>query len=352
MQQPSSLIFLAIVLIWAVYLLQHWIRRREALATARSVDQFSESMRVLERRTRTPEGIAFSEDSPHVSRPSAPQVSVKLPRPSLRAGTVMTGDSPKTTSNTTQSAPATGAQTSGGAGAKLGSGMQSLRHAWDAAARMGSPKLRLGALIGCAALLIITVVCAPFGAVPWWSPLLALVLTAGVVMWCRASVRAAAHNRAQRRPAAPRPAVRSSRNVEQAPVRTQQPTRSPAQQTSETTRPQQPVRQEAAVFDVTAQQDAPAARPVVRERREAIVEDVEIVGVSTEQWQPVAVPRPTYTMKAKAEREPVEPAATVDEVDTRPLAARYENTPVEDLPFDGMALDEDYEELPQVYRAG
>ena len=69
-------------------------------------------------------------------------------------------------------------------------------------------------------------------------------------------------------------------------------------------------------------------------------------------WAPVDVPRPTYTMKAKAEREPVEPAATVDEVDTRPLAARYENTPVEDLPFDGMALDEDYEELPQVYRAG
>ena len=46
---PSSLIFLVIVAIWAAYLLQHWIRRREALATARSVDRFSEAMRVLER---------------------------------------------------------------------------------------------------------------------------------------------------------------------------------------------------------------------------------------------------------------------------------------------------------------
>ena len=70
------------------------------------------------------------------------------------------------------------------------------------------------------------------------------------------------------------------------------------------------------------------------------------------QWAPVDVPRPTYTMKAKAEREEVAPAATVDETDTRPLAARYENAPVDEIPFDGMALDEDYDELPEVYRAG
>ena len=70
------------------------------------------------------------------------------------------------------------------------------------------------------------------------------------------------------------------------------------------------------------------------------------------QWAPVDVPRPTYTMKAKAEREEVAPAATVDETDTRPLAARYENAPVDEIPFDGMALDEDYDDLPEVYRAG
>ncbi len=49
--QPSSLIFLVIVAIWVAYLIQHWVRRREHLATARSVDKFSEAMRVLERRT-------------------------------------------------------------------------------------------------------------------------------------------------------------------------------------------------------------------------------------------------------------------------------------------------------------
>ena len=52
--QPSSLIFLVIVAIWVAYLVQHWVRRREQLATARSVDKFSEAMRVLERRNPLP----------------------------------------------------------------------------------------------------------------------------------------------------------------------------------------------------------------------------------------------------------------------------------------------------------
>ena len=52
--QPSSLIFFVIVAIWVAYLIQHWVRRREHLATARSVDRFSEAMRVLERRTPLP----------------------------------------------------------------------------------------------------------------------------------------------------------------------------------------------------------------------------------------------------------------------------------------------------------
>ena len=53
--QPSSLIFLVLIAIWAAYLLQHWVRRREHLATARSVDRFSDAMRVLERRSPLPD---------------------------------------------------------------------------------------------------------------------------------------------------------------------------------------------------------------------------------------------------------------------------------------------------------
>ncbi len=51
---PSSLIFVAIIAVWAAYLLGHWVRRRDQLATARSIDRFSHAMRVLERRAPAP----------------------------------------------------------------------------------------------------------------------------------------------------------------------------------------------------------------------------------------------------------------------------------------------------------
>jgi type II secretory pathway pseudopilin PulG len=79
--QPSSLIFLVIVAIWLAYLVQHWVRRREHLATARSVDKFSEAMRVLERRTPLPTTmpttmLAEASTGSHV-KDSRPEVVVK-----------------------------------------------------------------------------------------------------------------------------------------------------------------------------------------------------------------------------------------------------------------------------------
>ena len=87
--QPSSLIFLVIIAIWAAYLLQHWIRRREHLVTARSIDRFSEAMRVLERRTALTEAT-MSAPSPRSyavspARPSRPEVVVKRAQPSVAA---------------------------------------------------------------------------------------------------------------------------------------------------------------------------------------------------------------------------------------------------------------------------
>ncbi len=54
---PSSLIFVVIIAIWAAYLLGHWVRRRDQLATARSIDRFSAAMRVLERRAPVPTAL-------------------------------------------------------------------------------------------------------------------------------------------------------------------------------------------------------------------------------------------------------------------------------------------------------
>ena len=52
--QVGSLIFVVIVAIWAAYLLQHWVRRRDDAAATRSVDSFSQAMRVLEKRSLLP----------------------------------------------------------------------------------------------------------------------------------------------------------------------------------------------------------------------------------------------------------------------------------------------------------
>jgi hypothetical protein len=79
--QPSSLIFLVIVAIWVAYLIQHWVRRREHLATAPSVDKFSEAMRVLERRNPLPTTVlaeaAATPGATAPARDSRPEVVVK-----------------------------------------------------------------------------------------------------------------------------------------------------------------------------------------------------------------------------------------------------------------------------------
>jgi hypothetical protein len=53
----SGLIFPIIVALWLVFLVPHWVRRREHLSSSRAADRFSSAMRVLERRegqARTP----------------------------------------------------------------------------------------------------------------------------------------------------------------------------------------------------------------------------------------------------------------------------------------------------------
>lgn len=79
----GSLIFVIIVAIWAAYLLQHWVRRQENTAAARSVDRFSKAMRVLERRPAVPEADLTAPHS-HVGSPLRvirPLVDVKRAAP-------------------------------------------------------------------------------------------------------------------------------------------------------------------------------------------------------------------------------------------------------------------------------
>ena len=75
--QSSSLIFVVVVAIWAAYLVQYWVRRRDHLATIRSVDRFSAAMRVLDshRLSQTAEPARSYAVSP--TRAASPQVVVK-----------------------------------------------------------------------------------------------------------------------------------------------------------------------------------------------------------------------------------------------------------------------------------
>ena len=68
---PSSLIFVVIIAIWAAYLLGHWVRRRDQLATARSIDRFSDAMRVLERRAPVP-AVRIAPSRAYVMAPVHP----------------------------------------------------------------------------------------------------------------------------------------------------------------------------------------------------------------------------------------------------------------------------------------
>lgn len=231
------------------------------------------------------------------------------------------------------------------------------------AATAGSPKLRAVALVLSVATLLVTIVCAPFGALPWWSPILMLVVSGGVFYWCRASAMAAAaaseHRGARTARPAPRQAsaghARRSASAERpgaamlpkhknatplplskATTPTREPVRAPAP-AARTVAPRAVVEEQ--VFDVRAGVPAPAAVPQ-RRAPVAVSADAE------DAWQPVAVPAPTYTMKERAPQRPQQaPAATSD-------PKSYEHVANEDLPFDGLALDQDLDDLPSVFRAG
>ncbi len=347
----TSLLILLVVAIWAAFLLQHWIRRREVVTTARSVDRFSEAMRVLAKRDPLPEGVApMVRDLRGRDRRQAPEVSVKTPRTSLRAGQRTVGDEMVAPERTTAPAPGWRERVNGLA-AGTGKGAAS---AVKGVKSLNGKQIRGISLLVVLALTVVTAVLAPFSLAPWWLPVVGLVATVGVVAWLRQSaIKERAARTAKPAPRrAPRPAVRSTGSAGQA-SRTPAPRRrtAPAAQ-----RPAAPVEQPVATAPVEQDVAVEAASPApygFEEAAEQVVEqpvaqapvEAEPTVAAYDQadgWAPVAVPPPTYTLKQRAPQSEVAPAGTVAD----------QLQQIDDLPFDGLALDEDLEELPAVYRAG
>ncbi|WP_277454274.1 hypothetical protein [Janibacter sp. DB-40] len=277
--QPSSLIFVLVVAIWAVYLLQYWIKRRDHLSTVRSVDRFSAAMRVLDDHRM---GRGAAEPTPRSysvapTRAARPEVTVKH----------------------AEATPARAEQVGG-----------------------APRRLRGLTLLAMITLVPVAAVAAVLGPLPWWTIGVPLAGAVVAFVWLRRSVvaeRAAARRvrveprrdtapRAER-PVAP-PAERPvAPNRPAAPARTAPPLAAPAARSTR-------------VYDV-AQDQAPD--------QEVVVEPVATVAEPEPgTWQPTPVPRPMYTMKAKAERP--EPA---------PVPASPAPAPAGDVPQVIEVEDED-----------
>jgi membrane protein implicated in regulation of membrane protease activity len=333
--QPSSLLFLLIVAIWAAYLLQHWVRRRDHLATARSVDRFSEAMRVLERREPLPESPLEAPErrsyavSP--ARPSRPTVVVK------RAA----------------SRPAATTQER--------SRVRVANPAIRTLSAITGPRVRGLSLLASLALLVTVAVLVPLALLPWWSAPVAVVVLVADLAWLR---RAARTNRAPRiagnahnarnargatRPAA-RPAptedreggVRASYEGQFATGEVVGAEMLGAEWGYDEVVGAQALAS-ASVYDEAVFDGAGVVGPAFPQGD--LAASVPVPGPG--EWAPVPVPPPTYTLKARADRPDVVPAGVT--TPSQPTAPA--DVPVADLPFDGLALDEELEELPSVYQA-
>lgn len=326
MPGASGLILVVIVAIWAAYFIQHWVRRREHLATSRSVDRFTEAMRVLERRVPLPQTPLTGEtrsQSFGLVRPARPEVVVKraVPRPFVDLDEDIDVDRDEDALVLAQRVEAESAEHDDAPGqVRVGS----LLFRW--AARVNARRVRGLLLLASLVTLVVLVVTSALVRTYWWSitipaAVLAVVLVASVLAGARA--RSLARLRARER------------------VRT---TVRPAAHTYVSTA--QPQFEDDLGLDgeLVELGDLGAPGELV-ERAGGPMSPAATLSPAPGSWAPRAVPPPTYTLKARAAQARPEPAATAP----RP---QYASMSVRDLPFDGLALDEELEDLPAAYRVG
>lgn len=329
MPPVSSLIFVVILAVWAVYLVQHWVRRRDHLATARSVDRFSESMRVLERRRALPR--------PDLSEPTPRSYSVSPLRPARPEVTV-------------KRVPA---------GATAVQAPPAVRTARIVA------RLRAGGLLLGSVAMVTLVTLSLTKHLPPWAALVGVVVMAASVAGVRLSTararRATAPRATKATRATTRPARQTTPSRTAGPARTRtaaparatateaartavtEPARTPAadrghaladQSVAATTRTARRSVSAATLYDIDRVEADLAPAPAAPTRESAPAEVVGSVPAQAAEgtWQPVPVPPPTYTLKARA---------------YRPQSSGQ-------LPADGtqMALEEEFEELPRIESVG
>jgi hypothetical protein len=322
-QSPSSLIFLVLLGVWAAYFVQYWVRRRDHVATARSVEQFTEAMRVLERRDPLPR-TDLSEPAPrsyavHPARASRPQVLVKR-AVATEPGPI--GVTERIDDGSDAVAPVAASARAAGPGARSTASVTSPRPVRrptraPAAPRRVRPSRRVRGLLLLGALAELLVI-APLVAAAML-PLWALAPATLAVVWAFLFVRSGV--RAERRVAVRSQARRQSdlaRRRASAPSQAASAARPAASADTAAAAVEADESVEVATSaepDVAAEVEPTVVDPAVAEVAEVVevADDVMVPIVDEDDipltWDPVPVPRPTYTMKAKAQRAHVAPAA-------------------------------------------
>src|SRR5699024_655192 len=171
-------------------------------------------------------------------------------------------------------------------------------------------------LVATTALLPVILLVAAFGPLPWWTPVLWLLAVGGSFVWLRRRVirERTAARRQEEAPAAPAARPRRQARGSAEPQRSAAPT-------AREEEPREAPRRRSQFYDIT--EDEPVAEPA------APLADPE-----PGTWQPTPVPRPTYTMKARADRAPIAPSVPQQQ----PLTAASGEVP--------QVIDVEDEELP------
>lgn len=353
----SSLIFVVIVAIWAAYLIQHWARRREDAAATRSVDGFSEAMRVLEKRPSLPKA-ELSTPRPHSyavkpARVGGPTVDVKRAVP---AGTSRR-NSPLVARRTDQQvlsadlaetvfalpshddhdiAPNATEVDRMHESARQSSitGPHRRPSSAPAPARVPMSQRRIRAVLLLAAIVWLptSIVLTVTGLLMWVSIPFAVLTVGAVLVWLRAEAQAdklrTSADEARGRSGSQRRRRRDRRNDEydwtatHVPVLSSDDTQVIRSSVSDvavgveqvvTVGASGAAHAEPGVFDVQAPVagEAPAAQPEPQAAPEG-------------SWSPVPVPKPTYSLKAKAEPRFTEGGIPADVFDTPEFADEAE----------------------------
>lgn len=340
---PSSLIFVVIVGVWVAFFVQYWVRRREHIATARSVDAFSETMRVLQVRDPHPhvdlDGPPRRSYAVSPTRPVRPQVTVK------RAEALLTPadhawEAPVEHDEHDESGH-------GGHHWPVGTPREAFRLEITRATR------GLTFVVTALATIVYAVLSAT-GVLRPWAVVVPVAAAVGAFLWVRAGVVAeqAARRSTDARTAPNRTTASRSTASAGSDAQVGAERERVARPAAQDVRPQvtatdvaAPVDRRDAIFDVEVEGTtspaaptrddaaeplmAPAAAPAARVAQPLLDEDDMPLT-----WDPVPVPRPTYAMKAQAHRVPAPqaPAAVSRPMTAQPIVADFDDDVPEEFP--------------------